>query len=128
MKGYITLIAVIIVGAIGVVIATSLLLLGTSYTKTSFAIEQSGEAKLLANACCEEALEQIRLSTGYTGTNTLNFGTGKSCTYIVTAQTGENRTITSASNVNNTIRKVKITLDKITPKINITYWQEVADF
>ena len=126
-KGYIALITVLVTGAVGVAIAVSVLWLGLGSSKTSFSMEQSNQAKALANACSEEALQQIRDSTPFTGSGNLTFGQG-TCSYTVTSQGGQNRTITASASVGTIVRKVKITIDKITPSINITSWQEVADF
>ena len=125
-QGFVALISVLIVGAVGVAITTSLLLLGLGSSRTSFALEQSSQARALANACVEEALEQIRNNTLFSGTETLTLGQGN-CNYTVIVQTNENRTITATGTVGTIIRKVKVTLDTINPNINITSWQEVAD-
>ena len=125
-KGFITLISVLVVGAVGIAIALSLLLLGVGNSRTSFAVEQSNQAKALANACAEEALQQIRDSTSFTGTASLTLGQG-TCTYTVTSQGGSNRTITASGTVGTIIRKVKIIISGINPQITVTSWQEVAD-
>ena len=124
--GFVTLISVLVVGAVGVAITLSIILLGLGSSRTSFAVEQSNQARALANACAEEALQQIRDSTPFTGTGNLSLGQG-TCTYTVTSQGGQNRTITSSGTVGTILRKVKIIIDKITPNINVTSWQEVAD-
>jgi len=126
-NGFITLTSVLVVGAVGVAIATSLILLGLGSSRTSFAVEQSNQAKGLANACAEEALQQIRDSTPFTGSGNLTLGQGI-CTYTVTNQGGQNRTITSSGTVGSIIRKVKIIIDKINPTIQVVSWQEAADF
>ncbi len=126
-NGFIALISILAVGAVGIAIAISLILLGLGSSRTSFAIEQSNQAKALANACAEEALQQIRDSVPFTGSGNLTFGQGV-CNYTVTSQGGQNRTITISSSVGVIIRKVKIIIDKITPMIQIISWQEVADF
>lgn len=125
-NGYITLISVLVVGAIGIAITLSLILLGLGSSRTSFAIEQSNQAKALVNTCAEEALQQIRDSTPYISTGNLTFGQG-ACSYTVTSQGGQNRTITSSGTVGAIIRKVKIIIDKINPAIQIVSWQEVSD-
>ena len=126
-RGYIILISVLIVGAVGLAIALSLLLLGVGSSRTSFALEQSFQAKALANACAEEALIQIRNSTPFSGTDTIALGTG-SCTYTVTQLVGQNRNINSSGTVGSIISKLQINIDTITPSINISSWQFVADF
>ena len=124
--GYITLISVLIVGAVGIAITTSLILLGLGSSRTSFAVEQSSQAKALANACAEEALQQIRDSTPYTGSGNLTLGQG-TCTYTVASQGSQNRIITASGTVGTIIRKAKIIIDKINPTIQVVSWQEVAD-
>ena len=126
-NGFITLTSVLVVGAVGVAIATSLILLGLGSSRTSFAVEQSNQAKGLANACAEEALQQIRDSTPFTGSGNLTLGQGI-CTYTVTNQGGQNRTITSSGTVGSIIRKVKIIIDKINPTIQVVSLQEGPDF
>jgi len=126
-KGFITLISILAVGAITSIIAFSIITLGLGSSLNSFALEQSTHAKAFANACAEEALVQIRESMPFSGSNNLNFENG-SCNYTVINLSGENREITTSGNVDTTIRKVKINIDKINPQINVVSWQEVADF
>lgn len=125
--GYMLLLGVLVLGAVALAAAVSILLLGLGSERSSFALEQSNQAKALANACAEEALQQIRDSIPFEGTGNLALGQGN-CAYTVTKLTGQNRTIIASGTVGTTIRKVNIALDKITPSINITSWQEVADF
>lgn len=126
-KGYITLVSVLVVGAVGVAIATSLILLGLGSTRSSFANEQSEQAKALANACAEEGLQQIHDAASYTGTGNLTFGQG-TCTYTVTSQGGQNRTIAASGSVGTIIRKVNVIINTISPAIQVVSWGEVADF
>lgn len=125
--GVITLISVLVIGAVGVAITLSLIQLGLGSSRTSFAVEQSNQAKTLANACAEEALQQIRDSSSFTGSGNLTIGQG-TCTYTVTNQGGSNRTITASGAVGSVIRKVSITLtvNAINSRITITSWQEVG--
>lgn len=125
-QGYVTIIAVMIVSAIAIVVAATLVLLGLSSSRTSFSFEVSHQAKGLADACAEAGLEQIRNNTAYIGTGNLTFGQG-SCTYNVTSQGGENRTITATGTVRTIVRKVKATINHINPSITIATWQEVVD-
>ncbi|MDP2656076.1 MAG: hypothetical protein Q8P11_00740 [bacterium] len=123
-NGFITLISVLVVGAVGVAIAVSLLLLGLGSSRTSFALEQSDQAKALNNACAEEALQQIADSTAYTGSGNLALGHG-SCIYTVTSQGGGNRTVTTSGTVGTIVRKSTIIITAVNPSITITSWQEV---
>lgn len=123
-QGFITLISVLVVSAVGVAITLSMILLGLGSSRTSFAMEQSNQAKALANACAEEAMQQIRDSTPFTGTGNLTLGQG-TCTYTVTNDGGQNRTITTSGTVGTIIRKDTVIINQINPTITVTSWQEV---
>lgn len=125
-KGFVTLMSVLIASALGTAIAVSVILLGLGSSRSSFAVEQSHQAKALADACAEEALQQIRLSSSFAGNGNLTFGRG-GCTYTVVNTGAQNRTITASGTVSTTVRRVAITINKITPKIIIVSWQEVAN-
>ena len=125
-NGFITLVSVLAMGAVGIAIALSLILLGVGNARTSFAVEQTNQAKALANACAEEALQKIKDFTPFTGSGTLTLGQG-TCSYTVTSQGGQNRTITASGSVGQTIRKVKIIIDKINPFIQVVVWEEISD-
>lgn len=125
-RGYITLISVLIVGAVGIAVTLSIILLGIGSSRTSLAVEQSSQAKSLANACTEEALQQIRDLSSFTGTGALTLGRG-ACTYSVTSQGGQNRTITTVGTVGTIVRKITVILNKVTPLVGVTSWQEVAN-
>ncbi len=123
-RGFITLMSILVVAAVGVAITLSLLLLGVSNARMSLVEQQSNQAKGLANACAEEALQQIRDSILFTGSGNLTLGPGN-CTYTVTSQGGQNRTITASGTAGTVVRKAKIIINAINPTISVTSWQEV---
>ncbi len=124
-KGYITLISVLLVSAAGVMISLSIILLGNASSRTSFALQQSNQARALSNACVEKALQQI-MASNFTGSGNITEGFGV-CTFTVTSQGGENRTIDAVGNVDGRVRKARVMINDIIPQINISSWQEVAD-
>lgn len=123
--GYIALMAVLIVGAAATAIAVGLLVAGTDSQRTSLVIQQSAQARGLAAACGEEALQQIHDNTAFTGTGNLTQGQG-TCTYTVTNAGGNNRTIDASGTVGGAIRKLQISATVGATAITITSWQEVA--
>lgn len=125
--GYVILISTLIIGAIGAAIALSLLLSGLATSRTGSVIEKSIQARGLANACAEEALQLIRETTSFTGSGNVIFGSD-SCDYTVTSQTEENRTIRASATVDTITRRVIVSITQINPSITIASWQEVADF
>ena len=126
-SGFITLMSVLVASAIVVAVSISLLLLGLGSSRTSFSQEQANQAKALANACTEEALQQIRDLSSYSGSGNITMGQG-TCTYTVFNLGGSSRRVEASGSVGSVIKKVKIIINRIRPLINITSWQEVGDF
>lgn len=126
-NGFITLISVLIIGAIGATAAVSLINIGISSSQTVSALERANQAKSIANACAEEALQQIRDSTVFSGSGSLSLSKG-TCSYEVINNGGQNRQIDVSASVGAAIRSIEINVDQINPQINIVSWQELADF
>lgn len=126
-RGYITLISTLVVGAVGLSVVTATILLGLGSARNSFALQQSAAAKSLANACVEEALEEIRLDVAYTGTGGLTLSTGV-CTHAVSNTGGTSRMIYGTGQAGEFIRKTKVTITDYDPVIVISSWQDVTDF
>ncbi len=97
-RGFAALIGVLIFGGFCVTIAASMVFSATRSMQTSLVLRQSYEAKAVAEACAEIALQAIHDNTGYTGTGGMSLGTG-SCTYTVTDNGGEVRTVDVSSSV-----------------------------
>lgn len=123
-NGFILLITVLVIGAVATAIAVGLLNLGSGATTSSIYLEQSFQAKALADACAEEGLQQIRDSTPYTGTGSLTLGQG-TCSYTVSNTGGSNRTVNATGTVGIVVRKVIVTTSAINPYIVISSWQEI---
>ena len=126
-NGYVTLLSVLVVSVVGVAVTLSLLVLGLDAARNSFVVEQTYQAKGLAHACAERALQEIQENTTYTGSDTLSIGQG-SCSYIVTDTGGDTRNIEASGAVDSLIQRVEIDVDGLDPVITISSWQEVADF
>lgn len=123
--GYVALMTVLIVGAASIAISLALLTAGTDSQRSALVTQQATQARALASACVEEALQQMHDSTSYTGTNNLSLGQG-TCTYTVTNTGGSNRTIDATGTVNGDIRKLKVYATIGASSISITSWQEVS--
>lgn len=126
-SGFITLIAMLVVSMVGISITVALLLAGVSSSKTGGALEQSRQAGVLATACANNALERVRKNPTFTGTGNLVMDIG-ACSYTVSNTGGETRIINSTGNVGSVVKKEKIQISAITPKIVVSSWQELADF
>lgn len=126
-SAYITLMSVMLVGAVGLAIAVTLLILGLDFTRTSLSYTNSLKARGLANACAEEALQQIHDNNSYSSPSNLTLS-GSTCSYTITSGGGAIRTIQSTGVAGSDTRKVKVITSQLKPKILLTSWQEVADF
>lgn len=127
-KGFIALISILAISAIGGTIALGLILLGINSTRTSLVYIQSAQARALANACAEEALMKLRESIYYSGNETVSLTSG-SCQIQTISGTGNtNRTINTTATVSSATRKVQVIVATVNPAISLTSWQEVADF
>ncbi len=122
--GYITLLSVLVIGSVATTIALSLLVLGVDTSRTGLTIFQSAQARGLVNACAAEALEQIRLSASYTGSGNLSLGSG-TCSYTVTNGQHGTKTIVASGAVGTIVRKLSLTVERATPPIILSTWQEV---
>jgi hypothetical protein len=123
-RGFTTLVSVLILTAIGVVAAQTLLLLGLASSRSSLELEQSNQAKAFANACSEQALQLIRNSPAIPAPLNLTLGFG-TCTATVSGN-GQQRTINATGTVKTITRKVTVQVSRRVP-IAISSWQEVAD-
>jgi len=126
-QGYIVLVTVLIVGAVGISIAVAMILLGLGQTRSEATADQLNQTKALANACAEEGLQQVRTSDSYTGGGSLTLDNG-TCTYLVLKTGNDSREIQATGTIGDVSRKVKITTDSLHPTINIVSWQELSDF
>ncbi len=121
---FVSMISVLILGAVGLSISIYIILFSLSSSKNSLSLSQSTQARTLATACAESALEQIRENTSYTGTTNLTLSSG-TCSYIVTNTGGETRTITVTATVSSVVRRLSLTVTAINPIITTGSWQEI---
>lgn len=127
-QGYIALISVILMSALGLGIMLSVVASGVNASRTDFSLQQSGGARSLASSCAEEALQKI-LETSTTSSNgNLTIGSG-TCSYLITStSSGQIISIHSTGVLGTVTSKIKVVLATTTPGITLSSWEEVADF
>lgn len=120
------LISVVVIGAISTAVAVALILFGLGAFQSSAILTQSDQARALADSCAEEGLYRVKLSENFSGSGSLvdQFG---SCEYSVLNLGGASRLVAATGTVQSVVRKVRVILDQINPRIRISSWQEVAD-
>lgn len=121
--GYVTLLAVLIMGAASLIIGVTLLIGGVDSQRSALAAQQSAQARGLADACAEEALQRIHENTSFTGSDGLTEGQG-ACTFTVADAGGGARTVTAAGTVENVVRKIEVHATIGVSSISIISWQE----
>jgi hypothetical protein len=127
-QGYILLIGMIIIGAVGIMILVSNLLFGTASTDSSSDVISSSEARFLADACAEEGLQQIKLNNSFASSGSLILA-GDTCFYQVSNLGGNNRQIdviaTSTQSTTQSVKRLRILINALSPKVNISSWSEI---
>lgn len=127
-RGYIALISVFIISAIIVLIATSASLLSISESDMSLQENQAWESFYLASFCVEQALMKLESVLNYEGNETLILG-GKSCDILPLEGSGNfNRVIKAQSTASGQTRRIKVEISQVSPVMQITSWQQVAEF
>jgi len=126
--GYISLISVIIVGAVVLLISVSILILGINQSKGGLLEENSAEARALSNACAEKALMQIKDNINYNGNETITLGNGQCTIETIENLEGESRILKTKGITNNVVNKLRIEISAIHPQLIFTSWQEVSDY
>ena len=124
-SGYVALLAVLVVGAVATSIALVLLVSGTDSQRSTLVEQQSKQARALAVACTQEALQRIHDATAFSGTNTLALGQGN-CTYTVIYTAAATRSVAVTGTVGNVVKKIQAYVTINTSSISITSWQEVG--
>jgi hypothetical protein len=123
--GYIALLAVLIIGAGAVAISLALVMSGADSQRAALSELQSRQARALAAACTQEALQVVHDNIAYIGTNSITQGAG-SCTYTVTSTSTQSRTIVVTATVGSVVRKIQAYATIGTSSISVSLWQETS--
>jgi hypothetical protein len=126
-NGYILLFSVLLVGVVASTIVASSLVVGMDASRTGFTKLNSAQAGKLADACGEQALQRISDDQNFSGTESSELANG-TCQYTVYDLGGQDRRIEAMGIKHNNTKRILIEIDQTRPSINITSWQEVADF
>ncbi len=124
-RAYVTLISVIILGAISILVLTTTLVVDTESIFATDAMDQGKQARFFADSCAERAIDLLKQNNTYAGTQTFTFTSG-SCTVGAVSGTGNtNRTFTTTGVFENATRRDTVTVTTVNPTTVIGSWQEV---
>jgi len=124
LGGFIALITVFIIISIALLISLGFGLLSIGEMDMGFKKSQSSQAYFFANLCAEQALMKLKEDINYQGNETINIENG-SCQVL---QIEGQWIIKTIGNIQNDVKKIRIFVSQVNPKIIIDSWQEVADF
>lgn len=126
-NGFITILSIAMVGSLGLAVVLVVSMFSIGSVRSVKSIYSSYQAKNLADACAEIALQELRNSPSFSGSANLNLW-GGNCNYQINDPVNSLREIRTVGEVNNYNKKIKILIDQIDPKINIISWLSVEDF
>lgn len=125
-RGYVALMSVILMGALGIAVMVSVISQGVTSSKTELSLQQSGQARILATACIEEALQIILETATTSSTANLTIGAGN-CTYSIN-KPAASVIINSTGNFGTLVKRIQVILSTSSPSIVLSSWQDVSDF
>lgn len=126
--GFVTLLTIIVIGAVTTTIVIGLLLLGTDNLKATQYQIDSAHAAAHTDSCAEKALNSLKGNAAYAGGETVNFTNG-SCLILPLIGAGtQTPTIRIEGTVSSVKRRVEISVKQVSPQIKLNYWRELADF
>ena len=132
-KGYVALMSVLVISAVGTVVAVSLLTVGTISQNTIFTVQKERSAESLSQACVNVALEKIRLDAEYAGDEVISFGINQ-CDILPIDINGETYTIRTTGLVDTIVRKSRAVVvrtedvETFVVTLALESWSDVMDF
>jgi hypothetical protein len=120
-KGIIALLTIIIIGFTTLTMALSSSFIGLGELNSGFTNIKGNKAMVLTEGCLEEALNKLRLNSGYSG-ESLVFKKG-SCIISVSSNLND-RTILVEGQLENYYKKIEVDLTLNNNQININSWEE----
>lgn len=123
MKGYIAIFTVIIITAIALVLATTIVFVSIGELQASFALSQGEDTLQFVDGCVEDALWKSRINSAYNGgTITRPEGT---CSVTVDSKVGNTWTLTITTTATNYTRTMRVVFNRDVTGITLTSWKEV---
>jgi hypothetical protein len=113
-------------GALGVAVMVSVISQGITSSKTELSLQQSGQARVLATSCAEEALQVILETSTTSRVDTLTLNDG-SCSYTI-SKPSSSVIINATGNYGSLVKRVQVVLSTSSPSIVLSSWQDVSDF
>lgn len=125
VSGFVALIAIILIGAIAILVGQGMLVRAISETKNQSTQDISIRAHLHALSCADTALLKLKNSQTYAGNETISIG-NETCFISAIAGSGNmNRSFVATSTVQGISRAISISIQQVNPTTTISSWLEV---
>jgi hypothetical protein len=121
-RGYIALIAVLIISAVTLAIGLSLNTFGIQETQSGLLKQQSVQSSAFADSCLDEAYLRLERDNSYAG-GKLNLDVS-SCTITISID-GNDRIITAASDASGVMRQLESRVTVTGGSVTVHYWKEL---
>ncbi len=125
-KGYIALISVLIAGGLLLLVGVGSALRGVDALNAVSGEESSFRARLLADACAEEALMKLKSNLGYNGIETIIVEGNETCRVLSVLGTGNlDRVILTQGVDVDYVRNVRVDVARVNPALVVRTWNVV---
>lgn len=126
--GYVALVGVLVFSAMILLAGLGVSLRGIDAAESSLDEAFSIHARMLADACAEEALMRLKSNFGYSGNETIIVGGTDTCTIVSVSGSGNtDRVVLSEAAVGRTLRRVRVDVARITPSLIVRAWDTVPN-
>ena len=127
-QGIVIMLGILILGAVGIAISVASILSGINQSLTSGVEIESAQARALANACAEVALNKLRLQPSYAGNETIAIDNDVCQIRPVLNSGTSTPTIQTQATKRSSTKRVQIIISARNPRIQLGSWTEVADY
>jgi len=124
-KGYVMLTTVMLIAAVAALIIPFSLMASAQNSQIEAVKTQAAQARYLALACAERALDRLKNSLLYAGSETISWPEG-SCQILPLGGLGNtNRSIQTSGSVGSVIQKVEVEVTLVNPLMQVASYLEV---
>lgn len=122
--GFVALVSVLVLGAVGLDLAVSLLMLGLDTGRTALAYTQAVQASGLASACADAGLSELKAAVACEADGNLQFGSG-TCEFTAAVGGGYACQLTATGTVENVVRHMQVNLSQVDPSLTVANWRQI---
>ena len=127
-QGFIALSTVLVLSAIFLSIGIGMTTIASFNAQNNLSVYFGNKAHILAEACTEYALYNLRESSDYQGNENLQID-GETCEILVIGGSGNtDRTIQVQSTVSDFTKRIEVVVEAVLPETKITSFKSVVNF